>query len=237
MDCETWETLYHFSHAILRATVGFVLLMAAIILLLTRIQKRDPFELRIFGHLVIALIEKRTPRVMSVSLSPVHEFRKDPVDSIQLIEGLGIEGDAHYGKTVQHLFRVRQDPSQPNLRQVHLIQGELLRDLGLQPCDIGENITTEGIDLLGLGRGTKLHFGEGRGKNAVVEITGLRNPCHQIEKFRPGLQEKFIVRDRKRIIVGRKAGVMGVVISGGEVRKGMNVTVVKAEAFEALECV
>lgn len=108
----------------------------------------------------------------------------------------------------------------------------------MQPCDIGENLTTKGVDLLGLGRGTKLHFGKrNHGEHVVVEITGLRNPCPQIDKFRQGLKEKFIIRDETRNIVGRKAGVMGVVTSGGKIRKGMKITVEEPKTFEALECV
>jgi MOSC domain-containing protein YiiM len=238
MRCETWITSSTLSDVVLHAAVIVPLVTTTVVVLLMMLHKRAPLELRIFGHLVIALRENKFPRVLSVSRSPLHKFSKDPVERIRLIEGLGVEGDAHSGKTVQHLSRVRQDPSQPNLRQVHLLQGELLRELGLQPCDIGENITTEGIDLLGLGRGTRLRFsGENYREHAVVEITGLRNPCPQIESFQRGLQEKFIVRNEERQIVGRKAGVMGVVVRGGEVRKGMKMVVKRAEKYEALDCV
>jgi MOSC domain-containing protein YiiM len=121
-------------------------------------------------------------RVVSVSCDAAHRFSKQPVETIRLVEGLGVEGDAHLGHTVQHRSRVVVDPSQPNLRQVHLLAVELLDELcwlgfKVQPAELGENITTRGIDLIGLPRGTLLHLGG----EAIVEVTGLRNPCRQIE--------------------------------------------------------
>lgn len=129
-----------------------------------------------------------TAVVIAVGLSPTHDFSKPVLDVIRLLTGLGVEGDAHMGKTVKHRSRVRVDPTQPNLRQVHLIQGELHDELAaagfiVRPGDLGENVTTRGIDLLGLSTGARLRLGA----EAVVEITGLRNPCNQIDGFRQGL--------------------------------------------------
>ena len=137
---------------------------------------------------------------------------------IRLVEGLGVEGDAHSGATVKHRSRVARDPSQPNLRQVHLIHGELLEELGaagfnVVPGDLGENITTKGIDLLGLPRGTRLRLGA----DAIVEITGLRNPCAQLDRFQTGLTAAVLDRDDAGNLV-RKSGVMAVVIAGGLVQ-------------------
>lgn len=145
---------------------------------------------------------------------------------IRLVEGLGVEGDAHAGATVKHRSRARQDPSQPNLRQVHLIHAELhdeLRAKGfdISPGQMGENITTRGIALLELPRGTLLHIGS----TAIVEVTGLRNPCTQLDGIRTGLMQAVIVRDMKGELV-RKAGIMGVVHRSGEVRPGDGITVV-----------
>jgi MOSC domain-containing protein YiiM len=136
---------------------------------------------------------------------------------ITLLAGLGVEGDAHLGATVQHRSRVVRDPSQPNLRQVHLIHAELhdeLRDAGfeLAPGAMGENITTRGLDLLALPTGTRLRLGEA----AEVELTGLRNPCAQLDGVAPGLMEATLDRDVDGALV-RKAGVMAVVVSGGDV--------------------
>jgi MOSC domain-containing protein YiiM len=137
-----------------------------------------------------------------------------------LICGQGVEGDAHMGATVKHRSRVARDPTQPNLRQVHLLHAELqeaLRAAGfvVAPGDMGENITTRGIDLLGLPTGALLHIGE----SAVVQIMGLRNPCVQIDRFQPGLLDAVLGRDAQGNLV-RKAGVMAIVIAGGEVRAG-----------------
>jgi MOSC domain-containing protein YiiM len=135
-----------------------------------------------------------------------------------LLAGLGVEGDAHMGVTVKHRSRVARDPSQPNLRQVHLIHAELhdelrARGFTVRAGEMGENITTRGIDLLRLPVGTRLHLGAG----AVVEITGLRNPCTQLDRIQPGLMAAVLDRDAQGNLV-RKAGVMGVVLSGGEVQ-------------------
>jgi MOSC domain-containing protein YiiM len=158
--------------------------------------------------------------VVAVCASPTHSFGKPTLASIQLLAGLGVEGDAHAGVTVKHRSRVRADPTQPNLRQVHLIHAELhdeLRAAGFDvtPGQMGENVTTRGIDLLGLPVGAKLRFGA----DAVVEVTGLRNPCSQLDAFRPGLMAAVLGRDEAGQLV-RKSGVMGVVLAGGVVRPG-----------------
>jgi MOSC domain-containing protein YiiM len=157
-------------------------------------------------------------RVVAVHRSSSHSFSKFAEDAIQLVEGLGVEGDAHAGSTVKHRSRVRRDPTQPNLRQVHLLHAELFDELmargfAVWPGEMGENVTTRGIDLLGLPTGTVLQFGEG----AQVELTGLRNPCSQIDKFQPGLMQAVLDRDASGALV-RKSGVMAVVRRGGEVR-------------------
>lgn len=158
--------------------------------------------------------------VKAVSLSAEHHFSKAKQDSILLIAGIGIEGDAHAGKTVQHISRMAKDPTQPNLRQVHLIHSKLhdeLRAAGfaIAPGQMGENITTHGIDLLGLPTYTRLHLG----KAAVIEVTGLRNPCRQLDQMQPGLMAAVLDHDEQGNLI-RKAGIMSVVITGGEVFQG-----------------
>lgn len=158
--------------------------------------------------------------VVAVSLSAVHQFSKPVQKTIRLLVGLGVEGDAHLGATVKHRSRVAKDPTQPNLRQVHLIQEELhdeLRAGGFEiaPGVIGENITTRGINLLALSPGTRLHIGD----TAVVGVTGLRNPCRQLNDYQPGLMAAVLGRDRQGNLV-RKAGIMGIVLAAGEVRPG-----------------
>jgi MOSC domain-containing protein YiiM len=163
--------------------------------------------------------------VEAVSRGAVHGFSKAREGCIRLLAGLGVEGDAHMGETVKHRSRVAKDPSQPNLRQVHLVHGELhdeLRAAGFHvlPGQIGENITTRGVDLLALPTGTRLHLG----RSAVVRVTGLRNPCAQLDGFRPGLTAAVLGRDAHGALV-RKAGVMAVVVTAGEVRPGDTVRV------------
>jgi len=145
---------------------------------------------------------------------------KPAQESIRLLTALGVEGDAHLGETVKHRSRVARDPSKPNLRQVHLLHEELhdeLRRAGfdLVPGQMGENVTTRGVDLLALPTGTRLHVGE----TAVVEITGLRNPCAQLDRIEPGLMAATLARDERGQLI-RKAGVMAIVRAGGEVRPG-----------------
>ncbi len=158
--------------------------------------------------------------VTAVSLSAVHAFSKQPRDRIRLLAGLGVEGDAHLGETVKHRSRVARDPTRPNLRQVHLIHAELhdeLRAAGfaVSAGEMGENVTTRGVDLLALPTGARLHLGG----SAVVEVTGLRNPCAQLDGFQPGLMAAVLGRDEHGGLV-RRAGVMGIVLAGGEVRPG-----------------
>ena len=164
--------------------------------------------------------------VVAVSRDDAHRFRKPTRESITLIAGLGVEGDAHAGATVQHLSRVRRDPAAPNLRQVHLIHAELLEQMAgrgheVTPGALGENVTTAGIDLLGLSRGTRLALGD----DAVVEVTGLRNPCAQINGLSEGLMKELVHLDDQGETV-RLAGVMSVVIAGGEVRPGDGIRVI-----------
>ena len=156
--------------------------------------------------------------VEAVQKSVSHTLTKPGQPSIRLLAGLGVEGDAHMGVTVKHRSRVARDPSQPNLRQVHLIHAELHDELHAHGFtvgagEMGENITTRGVELLRLPVGTRLHLGA----EAVVEITGLRNPCAQLDRIQPGLREAVLDHDAQGHLV-RKAGVMGVVLAGGEVR-------------------
>lgn len=163
--------------------------------------------------------------VDAVSVSARHTFSKANAFEARLVEGVGVEGDAHAGTTVQHVFDARRDPTRPNLRQVHLIHAELLDELAVQgfdvkPGDLGENLTTRGVRLLDLPTGTRLHVGD----EAVLEVTGLRKPCVQIERFRTGLLKAVVDRDAAGAVV-HKAGVMSVVLAGGVVRPGDAVAV------------
>jgi MOSC domain-containing protein YiiM len=174
--------------------------------------------------------------VVAVSARIGHHFSKTPGLVIRLLRGLGVAGDAHMGETVKHRSRVRRDPTQPNLRQVHLIHTELFDELRgkgfvVQPADLGENVTTEGIDLLALPTGTRLHLGE----SAVVEITGLRNPCIQIDDFQKGLMAATLDRDAQGNLV-RKAGVMSIVLADGDIRPGDAIRVeLPAEPHQPLQ--
>ncbi len=157
------------------------------------------------------------PIVEAVHKSAAHTMSKPMQHSIRLLAGLGVDGDAHMGVTVQHRSRVAVDPTQPNLRQVHLMHAELFDELetkgfSVHPGMMGENITTRGLDLLSLAVGTRLHIGP----EAVVEITGLRNPCTQLDGLQPGLMAAVLDHDAHGQLI-RKAGVMGVVLTGGEV--------------------
>lgn len=163
--------------------------------------------------------------VTTVSSNGVYSFTKPNREGITLLAGLGVEGDVHSGVTVKHRSRVAKDPTAPNLRQVHLIHAELFDEVAgagfeVAPGDLGENVTTRGIDVLGLPTGTRLHLGP----RAVVEVTGLRNPCAQIDAFRHGLLKQVIGRDEEGRLV-RKAGIMSVVLTGGEVRPGDTIRV------------
>ena len=163
--------------------------------------------------------------VESVGSGPNSSMAKPNRRSIRLLAGLGVEGDAHQGRTVRHRSRVARDPNQPNLRQVHLIHAELHDELreagfGIAAGQMGENITTRGIDLLSLPRGTRLKLGA----DAVVEVTGLRNPCSQLDVLQSGLMRAVLERDCHGNLV-RKAGIMSIVVSGGEVRPGDRIDV------------
>ncbi|CAG9297235.1 MOSC domain-containing protein [Celerinatantimonas diazotrophica] len=177
-------------------------------------------------------------KVVSVSKSHKHVFSKETVKSIMLIQGEGVEGDAHQGKTVQHRSRVRANPTQPNLRQVHLIHHELFDELyadgfTVEPGSLGENITTQGLELLSLPKGTILTFPSG----AQIAITGLRNPCSQIEHFQNGLFDAVLSRDNSGRLV-RKAGVMAIVLTAGQVNSEDDIAVTFPEQpFEPLRVV
>jgi MOSC domain-containing protein YiiM len=167
--------------------------------------------------------------VAAVSLRSGHHFSKTPSLGIRLLAGLGVAGDGHLGETVQHRSRVRKDPTQPNLRQVHLLHAELfdaLRGRGfvVEAGDLGENITTEGIDLLALPTGARLHVGA----SAVIEVTGLRNPCIQLDHFQKGLMAATLDRDAGGNLI-RKAGIMSIVIAEGDVRPGDTIRIALPE--------
>ena len=166
------------------------------------------------------------PIITAVSRSEIHGFSKANQGSIRLVAGLGVDGDTHSGATVQHRSRVAQDPSQANLRQVHLIHAELFEELQaagfiVSAGQMGENITTRGIDLLDLPTGTRLTLGS----QAVVEVTGLRNPCSQLDGFLPGLTAAVLGHDAEGDLI-RRAGIMGVVLESGEVCAGDKISVV-----------
>lgn len=159
-------------------------------------------------------------KVVAVAMGASHAFSKSAIEQIHLIAGHGVEGDAHCGVTVKHRSRVARDPTQPNLRQVHLLHAELFDELASKgfaaaPGDLGENITTSNVALLALPAGTLIQLGE----SAVAELTGLRNPCAQLDRFQPGLMAAVLDRSPHGVLV-RKAGVMGVVVRGGVVRPG-----------------
>ncbi len=162
----------------------------------------------------------RGPAVAAVHASPTHKFSKESQNSITLLAGLGVQADAHCGATVQHRYAMRRDPTKPNLRQVHLLQSELLIELGemgfrVGPGDLGENVTTRGLDILGLPVDTLLRLGSA----AIIQLTGLRQPCVYIERFQTGL----LAAVQERSPDGgqhRRAGVMGVVLQSGVVRPG-----------------
>jgi len=161
-----------------------------------------------------------TAQVAALACDAEHRFSKQVQDSIVLLAGRGVQGDAHAGVLVQHLARIRKNPQAANLRQVHLIHSELLDELAdkgfaIAPGQLGENVLTRGVDLLGLSTGTRLRLGE----DALVEITGLRNPCRQLNDLAPGLMEATLDRAADGSLI-RKCGVMAVVVSGGEVRTG-----------------
>ncbi|EXJ64257.1 hypothetical protein A1O7_00593 [Cladophialophora yegresii CBS 114405] len=204
--------------------------------------------------------------VHALSFSAQHNFSKQSSNTLTLLPDLGVKGDCHCGETVQHRSRLKIRPPPKNLRQVHLIDLEILDELKVKPGELGENITTKGVKLLELGAGTRLHLmspaatatgtgttgsdlkdgGPGAGivqersetaGHPVLVVTGLRNPCPQINHFRSGLQERFVERDEQRAIVVRKAGIMSTVEVGGAIEVGMRIVVEQPAVWKALECV
>lgn len=164
--------------------------------------------------------------VVAVHLDARHAFSKQSVSKIELIAGHGVRGDAHFGITAQHLSKIAKDPTQPNLRQVHLLHEGLLQELhskgfDVAPGQLGENITTSGLAILALSAGTKLQLGT----QVVLRVTGLRSPCSKIESFHPGLLAAVVDRAEDGSVI-RKAGVMCVVEQGGEVRAGDSILVI-----------
>ena len=171
------------------------------------------------------MVQAMSAVVVSVSRDSAHRFSKPSCEAITLLEGLGVAGDAHLGVTVQHRSRMVADPTQPNLRQVHLIHSELFAEVAavgftLLPGDMGENVTTAGIDLLALPRGARAQIGP----DALIEVTGLRNPCAQINAFEPGLLKTMVGHDDKGRVI-RKAGIMAIVLQSGVIRPGDTITV------------
>ncbi len=180
----------------------------------------SPVRRSAFTVLIQGPWENMNGSITAVSRSATHTMIKPNEERITLLAGLGVEEDAHQGVTVKHRSRVARDPAMPNLRQVHLIHAELHDELAeagftIAPGQMGENITTRGLDLLGLPTGARLRLGE----SAVVEITGLRNPCAQLDGILPGLMKATLDRDAEGNLV-RKAGVMGIVLTGGDIRPG-----------------
>ena len=174
--------------------------------------------------------------ITAVSVSASHSMSKPNAEAVRLLAGLGVEGDAHAGETVKHRSRVARDPTQPNLRQVHLIHAELHDELRHRGFDVvagqmGENVTTRGIDLLALPTGTRLCLGD----HALIEVTGLRNPCYQLDVIHKGLMAAVLDRDADGRLM-RKAGVMAIVLTDGVVRHGDRVAVtLPAEPHRPLE--
>lgn len=179
-----------------------------------------------------------TGEVVAVSCSGEYTFTKPNSTRINLLQGLGVEGDAHMGETVKHRWLMAKNPDQPNLRQVHLIHGELLDELQaagfeVYPGAMGENVTTRGVDLLGLPTGARLAIGN----DAVVEVTGLRNPCVQLDNFQKGLLAAVLDKDEQGNVI-RKSGIMGIVIEGGVIAPDDEIQVqLPAAPYRPLEIV
>ena len=176
--------------------------------------------------------------VISVASDSGHNFSKPTTPAITLIAGFGVQGDAHGGKTVQHLSDKKKNPEAPNLRQVHLMHSELFDELAEQGITVlsgqmGENLVTRGIDLLNLSEGTEFHFPSG----AVIQITGLRSPCKKLNTIHPDLL-KAVVEKRADGSVNKKTGVMSIVLKSGDIREGDKITIVSPDgAYRPLECV
>jgi MOSC domain-containing protein YiiM len=177
-------------------------------------------------------------KVKSLSLSSTHSFSKKAVDNVTLVEGLGVEGDAHFGKTVKHRYLVKKDSTKPNLRQVHLIHYELIEELNgkgfsVSEGDLGENITTMGIELLNLPTDTILKIGI----DAVIQIKGLRDPCVLIDRFQKGLLKAVIEKDKNGNVI-RKTGVMGIVQKSGEIKIDDEIEIIYPQKpYKKLDCV
>ncbi len=184
------------------------------------------------------MVQGMTATIIGLARDGQHRFSKQCCESVTLLAGLGVEGDAHAGRLVQHLSRMAKDPNTPNLRQVHLIHAELFEELAgkgfaVEPGQLGENITTQGIDLLGLSRGTRLRLGS----DALIEITGLRNPCKQIDGLAKGLMAATLDKADDGSLV-RKCGVMATVVKGGDVKVGDGIVLESMPlGFEALRVV
>ena len=168
------------------------------------------------------------PKIVALSKSQTHTLQKFNCNSFNLLEGLGVEGDAHMGKTIKHRSRVAKDPSKPNYRQVHLIHSELFTELKEKGFEIkagqmGENITTQGIDLLGLPTDSILQISSAR-----LQVTGLRNPCVQLDGIQEGLMQAVLDRDEDGNLI-RKAGIMAVVLEGGEISVGDEIEIIYPE--------
>ncbi len=188
--------------------------------------KKTDEDVSLFGLDEERFIRNLAGEVRAVSKSPTHSFSKKIQPKIKLLKGLGIEGDAHMGKSVKHRSRVRKDPSQPNLRQVHLIHEELLDELKGKGFDIkagemGENISTRGVELLKLPQGSLLKIGN----EAVIKVTGLRNPCSQLDGLQEGLMKALVYKDTQGKVI-RKAGIMGIVEESGWINQGDKIEVV-----------
>ena len=174
--------------------------------------------------------------VTALARDALHRVSKPPAERLRLVAGLGVEGDAHAGLTMQHRSRWVKQRTVPNLRQVHLIHAELFDELAgkgfaIAPGEMGENVTTRGIDLLSLSQGTRLRLGA----EAVIEVTGLRNPCFKLDGIAPGLMAAVLEKGPGKRIV-RKAGVMAVVVRSGDVAVGDAIEVVAAsDSFAPLE--
>lgn len=174
-------------------------------------------------------------KVIALSKSASHTLKKENYNSLELLKGLGVNGDAHMGKNVKHRSRVARNPYQLNLRQVHLIHGELLEELKTNgyhiiPGQMGENITTSGIDLLSLPKDTILKIGV-----SSIQITGLRNPCYQLDGIQPGLMKAVLDKDADGNLI-RKAGVMAIVLEGGTIETGDEISIEYPEKpHQALE--
>ena len=185
----------------------------------------------------VKIVTSKSAKVIAVSLSGQHTFSKENQEVITLLKGLGVEGDAHCGSAVKHQYDAAKNAAKPNLRQVHLIQSELFEELAddftVKPGQLGETITTVGINLLELPTDTILSIGE----SAVIQITGLRNPCYQIDKFKPGLLKAVLDKDSDGNLI-RKVGVMAIVLQSGEVKPSDEIRVEwPQKPYKKLECV